>query len=115
MDFFKRFKELYNFSKSVEKTIYINDEAWIDFQNKIKSYNVEMFKSEASGDLERSSGIFETLYKVILHYHYIETKKLEDFPYKLKIYNEVNGGSNNGITFEPKNLPLCLQYMLLNW
>ena len=100
MDFFKKFKDLYNYSKSVENVIYINDEAWIDFQNKIKSYNVEMF---------------ETLYKVILHYHYIETKKLDDFPYKLKIYNESETGDNNGITFEPKNLPYCLQYMLLNW
>lgn len=106
MDFFKRFKELYNFSKSVESTIHITDEAWLDFQNKIKNYNIEMF---------------EVLYRVILHYHYIETKKLNDFPYKLKIYNGIeNGvksetGNSNGITFEPKNLPYCLQYMLLNW
>ena len=116
MEFFKRFKELYNYSKSVENIIFINDEAWIDFQNKIKNYN---FESEASGDLERGSEIFEELYKVILHYYYIETKKLEDFPYKLKIYNGtengVKGESGNGITFEPKNLPVCLQYMLLNW
>jgi hypothetical protein len=61
------------------------------------------------------------LYRVILHYHYIETKKLNDFPYKLKVYNgiengvKVEGKVGNGITFEPKNLPYCLQYMLLNW
>ena len=102
MEFFTRFKQLYNFSKSVESTIYITDEAWYEYQDKIKTYNVEMF---------------ETLYKVIVHYHYIETKKLDDFPYKLKVYNGVGieEGSGNGITFEPKNLPYCLQYMLLNW
>ena len=96
MDFFSRFKQLYNFSKSVENTIYITDEAWLMFQEKIKYFSLENF---------------EELYKVIVHYHYIETKKLEDFPYKLKIYN----GTDGGIIFEPKNLPYCLQYMLLNW
>ncbi len=98
MDFFQKFKQLYNHSKSVETVIFINDEAWIEFQNKIKNYNTE---------------IFEVLYKVIVHYHYIETKKLEDFPYKLKSYNGVE--NDGGVMFEPKNLPICLQYMLLNW
>jgi hypothetical protein len=46
MDFFKRFKELYNFSKSVESTIYITDEAWLDFQNKIKNYNIENYNNQ---------------------------------------------------------------------
>jgi hypothetical protein len=100
MDFFSKFKQLYNFSKSVESTIYITDEAWIMFQEKIKYFSLENF---------------EELYKVILHYHYIETKKLDDFPYKLKIYNGIETGNSNGITFEPKNLTKCLQYMLLNW
>jgi hypothetical protein len=104
MDFFQRFRQLYNYSKSVENVIYVKDEAWVDFQNKSKHFSKEMF---------------ETLYKVILHYHYIETKKLEDFPYKLKKFNGIENGVNgeiiNEITFEPKNLPLCLQYMLLNW
>jgi thiamine pyrophosphokinase len=96
MDFFQKFRQLYNYSKSVENIIFINDEAWIEFQNKSKHFSIETF---------------ETLYKVILHYHYIETKKTDDFPYKLKNYNGIEGG----IIFEPKNLPLCLQYMLLNW
>ena len=96
MDFFKRFKELYNFAKSNEKDIFVNTEAWIIFQNESKKFKLEDF---------------EMLYKVIVHYHYIETKILEDYPYKLKIYSETEGG----IVFDPKNLPLCLQYMLLNW
>jgi hypothetical protein len=106
MDFFQRFKQLYNYSKSVESVIYVNDEAWVDFQNKSKHFSKE---------------IYEELYKVIVHYHYIETKKLDDYPYKLKSYNgiengvKVKGEVENGVTFEPKNLPLCLQYILLNW
>jgi hypothetical protein len=104
MEFFKKFRELYNYSKSIENTeefySFVDDKAWMEFQNKIKNYSLETF---------------EVLYRVILHYHYIETKKLNDFPYKLKIYNGIEGKVGNGITFEPKNLPLCLQYMLLNW
>jgi hypothetical protein len=110
MEFFAKFKQLYNFSKSIEASqefqSSINEEAWYDFQEEIKSYNVEMF---------------ETLYRVILNYHYLENKKLDDFPYKLKVYNEakvdlkIENGVGNGIVFEPKNLPVCLQYMLLNW
>lgn len=100
MEFFSRFKQLYNFSKSVESTIYITEGAWYDFQEKIKDYSLEMF---------------EELYRVIVHYHYIETKKLDDYPYKLKSYNGDRNDVGNGIVFEPKNLPLCLQYILLNW
>jgi hypothetical protein len=98
MDFFKKFKELYNHSKSFENVMFINSESWLNFQNKIKDYNYEKY---------------EILYRVIVHYHYVETHKLEDFPYKLKIYS--TSETENGIVFEPKNLPLCLQYILLNW
>lgn len=102
MDFFSKFKQLYNFAKSTENLeefkSSINDESWYEFQEKSSNYDLEKF---------------ETLYRVIVHYHYIETKVLENYPYKLKLYNGTK--SENGVTFEPKNLPLCLQYILLNW
>lgn len=107
MEFFTKFKQLYNFSKSIESTeelhSSVSEDVWYEFQDNIKDYSFDMF---------------EVLYKVIVHYHYIETKKLEDFPYKLRLYNgsKVNDSEvRNGIVFEPKNLPLCLQYMLLHW
>lgn len=100
MEFFEKFRKLYNFSKSLEESqqiySYVNDTIWINFQKIIKDYNIENF---------------EILYKVILNYHFLETKKLDDYPYKIKIYSDVEGG----IVFEPKNLPVCLQYMLLYW
>ena len=100
MDFFSKFKQLYNFAKSAENMeefqSSIDDQAWYDFQEKSSSYDLEKF---------------EILYRVIVHYHYVETKFLENYPYKLKLYK----GDGNGVTFEPKNLPLCLQYILLNW
>lgn len=106
MEFFAKFKQLYNYSKSIEASeefqVSINEGAWIDFQEKIKTYSFDMF---------------ETLYRVILHYHYLETKQLNDFPYKLKVYNRIENEvkDGNGITFEPKNLPVCLQYILLHY
>ena len=95
MEFYTKFRELYNISKANEKTIIISDEEWKDFNRKLSSYTLENL---------------EDIYKVILHYYYIETKETEMFPYGLKRYHD-----SEGITFEPRYLPICLQYILLKF
>lgn len=95
MEFYTKFRELYNVAKAKESSIEIKDEEWKDFNKKLSSYSLENL---------------EEIYKVILHYYYIENKKSEMFPYGLKRYHD-----SEGITFEPKNLPLCLQYIILKY
>jgi hypothetical protein len=95
MEFYTKFRELYNVAKSNENTIEIKDEEWKEFNKKLSSYTLESL---------------ENIYKVILHYHYIENKKNDMFPYGLKRYHD-----SEGITFEPRNLPLSLQYIILKY
>ena len=94
MDFFTRFKDLYNYTKSLE-AIEITIDDWKNFNQKI---------------LDFSKDQLDHLYEIILHYNYLENKKLELFPYGLKRHKE-----SEGIVFEPKKLPLHLQYIMLNF
>ena len=95
MDFFAKFRELYNIAKSLEDSIIIHDDEWKDFNRKLHNYTLENL---------------ENIYTAIIHYYYIETKKLDEFPYDLKRYK-----NEEGVTFDPKKLPVCLQYIILKF
>jgi hypothetical protein len=56
MEFYTKFRELYNISKANEKSIEIKDEEWKDFNKKLSSYTLENL---------------EDIYKFILHFIYL--------------------------------------------
>jgi|LakMenEpi03Aug12_release.lakeMendotaPanAssembly.Ray.scaffolds.fasta_scaffold1218187_2 hypothetical protein len=94
MEFFKLFKEIYNkihIEKEFVKLIPPPEEDWIHFQKKIEKFSEEKK---------------EWIYKMILHYSFLQDKKLNSLPYTLK-------QKGNDIHIPYSELPYPLQYMIL--
>ena len=76
MEFYTKFRELYNVAKTKESSIEFKDEEWKDFNKKLSSYSLENL---------------EEIYKVILHYYYIENKKVSKEKYQEEFEKVFNG------------------------
>jgi hypothetical protein len=96
MEFFKMFMELYNNINSNKEFIKIippTEEEWIKFHK-----NLEKTKNEKK----------EQLYLMILHYHFLQEKKMEILPYTLK-------QKGDSIHIPYSELPCVLQHMLIEF
>jgi hypothetical protein len=94
MDFFKKFSEIYNqvyTQKEFLKIIPPPEEDWILFHKKLEKLPEEKK---------------EWIYKMILHYSFLEERKINSLPYTLK-----QKGSDIHIPYS--ELPYPLQYMIL--
>ena len=96
MEFFQQFSTLYNqvhknqhFSKIIPPT----DEEW----------NVFIKKMDKMTDIQK-----EYFYLSILHYHFLTTKKLDDYPYGIK-------RKDKDIIINYSNIPYLLQHILISF
>ena len=95
MDFFKKFSKTYNKIFEINKFAKVippSDEEWNTFSLKISEYSLEQR---------------EYIYLSILHYYFLDTKKLEELPYDLKI-------KDGELLITYSNLPSTLQHVILN-
>jgi hypothetical protein len=96
MEFFKKFQDSYNYvckNKHYVKIIPPNEDEWIEFQSKLEKLDISKT---------------ELIYMCILHYNFINTKKMEEMPYGIK-------KQNNTIQITYSNLPYLLQHLLLDF
>jgi hypothetical protein len=94
MDFFKTFSEIYNrvyTQKEFIKIIPPSEQDWILFHKKFEKFTEEKK---------------EWVYKMILHYAFLQERKMDSLPYTLK-----QKGEDVHIIYS--DLPYPLQYMLL--
>ena len=94
MDFFKTFTEVYNMIHSKKQFVKIippSEEEWIQFHKKLEKF------SETKK---------EQIYLTIIHYHFLEKKKLENLPYTLK-------QKGNDIHIPYSEIPFPLQHILI--
>lgn len=95
MEFFQKFSKTYN--KIFERNKFVKiipptDEEWDVFSKKISEFSLEQR---------------EYIYLSILHYYYIDNKKLEDLPYDLKL-------KDGELLINYSVLPSALQHLILN-
>jgi hypothetical protein len=94
MEFFKSFGDIYNYVHSQKEFVKIippEEEDWIRFHKKM-----EKFSDEKK----------ECMYKMILHYSFLENGKIDSLPYTLK-------QKGNDVHISYSDLPYPLQYMIL--
>lgn len=95
MDFFQKFSKTYN--KIFEKNKFVKiipptEEEWTLFSKQLNDFSLEQR---------------EYIYLSILHYYFLNTKKLEDLPYDLKL-------KDGELIITYSNLPSTLQHLILN-
>jgi hypothetical protein len=95
MEFFQTFSSIYN---QVNKTHHFakiippSDEDWMVFSKKVDTLTNQQK---------------ENLYLTILHYHFLTTKKMEEFPYGIK-------RKGKDIIINYTDIPFTLQHMLMS-
>jgi hypothetical protein len=95
MDFFQIFAKTYNFvceKNKFAKIIPPSDEDWSFFSKSLHELSIDKK---------------EHIYLSIIHYYYLHSKKLEEFPYDVKF-------KNGELSIPYSNLPSLLQHILLN-
>ena len=96
MDFFKTFSEIYNqvyTQKEFIKIIPPPEEDWILFHKKFEKLPEDKK---------------ESIYKMILHYSFLQERNMNPLPYTLK-------HKGNDIHIPYSELPYPLQYMILDF
>jgi|LauGreDrversion4_2_1035121.scaffolds.fasta_scaffold499601_2 hypothetical protein len=95
MEFFQTFTTIYNKvqkNQHFNKIIPPNDEEWLEFSKKLETSDVSLK---------------DNIYLYIVHYHYLTTGILDQYPYGIK-----NKGKDIVINYS--NLPYILQHIILS-